>query len=69
MVQDLLLITQTGAAYLVRTEDGEDIWIPKSQVINIDFGDNIDDEESGQKVLEIKSMEMTAWIAEEKGLV
>jgi len=59
---DLLLITETNLAYLVRNEDGDEEWIPKSQVINIIFGDSKEINE--EPVKEILSLEVPQWLAE-----
>lgn len=53
------ILRETESAYLCRIE-GEDIWLPKSQIKD---ADNYCDGEC-----EI-DMEITRWIAEQKGLV
>lgn len=64
----MILVTSTARAYLIRTDDDEEIWIPKSQVIDIQFGKDVADDESGQPVKEIKEMTIPQWLADEKGL-
>ena len=34
----LYLVHATNKAYLFIDEDGEEYWIPKSQVVNIEYG-------------------------------
>lgn len=48
------LVRETSAAWLVETADGEEVWLPKSQV-------ELDDGESVVRVPE--------WLAIEEGLV
>ena len=65
---DLILVHSTSKAYLIRNEDGEECWIPKSQVQDIRFGKDITDDD-GKPVKEIASITIPEWIAEQKGFV
>lgn len=69
IVENLFLITSTDKAYLVRTIEDEEVWIPKSQVLNINFGKEIFDDEKGANIKEIDSIEIPVWLAEDKGLI
>lgn len=68
-IYDLLLVTSTKQAYLVRTEDGEEVWIPRSQIEYIEFGATLTDDSNDQPVKEIKIMEIPEWLAEDKNLI
>lgn len=50
----------TQNALLIQTSDGEQVWIPRSQI-----GENSDVTEEGDN----GELEITEWIATEKGLV
>lgn len=50
---------ETGGAYLVRTDDEEDIWLPKSQV----------EPEDGAVLGTRSTFLIPEWLAIEKGLV
>jgi hypothetical protein len=63
---DLFLITETDAAYLVRNDTGDEEWIPKSQVINIEFGEN--KEVNDEPVKEIRELEIPEWLADRLNL-
>lgn len=58
---DLVLVTETNAAYLVRNNSGDEEWIPKSQIIDIEFGENLDVNDETLKVIE--TLEVPAWLA------
>lgn len=66
-IYDLTLLHSTDKAYLVRTVDDEEIWIPKSLVEYIDLGDSFDDDE-GRRCCEINVLEIPEWLADDKGL-
>jgi PhoPQ-activated pathogenicity-related protein len=51
---------KTDAAIFVETEDGDEYWIPKSQLV--DFDDD-------QPLKEIESINMSMWIAKQKGFI
>lgn len=67
-IVDVYLVNATPAAYLIRDIDYNDHWIPRSQVIDIQFGDNVTDEDETE-LKEIRSIEITEWIAKQKGLI
>ena len=66
-IEVLLLIHATNQEYLVEDEDGDEYWIPKSQVQDIVFGESKTDS-SGRPVKEIKTLTIPKWLAEDKGL-
>ncbi|QGH73040.1 MAG: hypothetical protein [Siphoviridae sp. ctCJE6] len=68
VLEDVYLVTSTNLAYLVETFDDQQFWIPKSQVINIEFGLDFEDEDTGRRLKEIKSMTIPLWLAEDKGM-
>ena len=53
------IVHETDSAFLLRLQDGEEIWMPKSQI------DNPDIYQTGDEDLTIS---VTEWIAREKGL-
>ncbi len=53
------VVKETDAAFLLRLDDGEEHWIPISQ---------ISDPEDYQEGDENVSMSITEWIAEQKGI-
>lgn len=57
--------TVSGKAILIITEDGEEVWIPKSQIDSISRGGK--DFEPTPLADETFTVRMTAWIAKEKG--
>lgn len=63
---DLVLLQETARAYLVKDEGDNKAWIPKSQIINIEFGDNI--EIDGMPAKEIMSLEIPVWLADKTEL-
>lgn len=67
VLEDLWLVSETEKAYLIRTtvSDG-DIWIPKSQVREIQFGKSITDDD--EELKEIIQLELPEWLAIDKGL-
>jgi len=65
-IENLILIHSTPRAFLVRNEDGDDCWIPRSQVINIDFGKDIII--GGLPAKEILEIELPEWLANDKNL-
>ncbi len=65
-IENLILINSTAKAYLVRDEDGDDVWIPRSQVIGITFGKDII--VNGMPAKEILELELPQWLAEDKNL-
>lgn len=65
-IYDLVLKHQTEMAYLIIDEDGEEYWIPKSQVVKIIFGEDIMIE--GEPAKKISELEIPEWLAEDKGL-
>jgi len=67
-IEDLLLIHTTDKAYLVEDSEGDEFWIPKSQVIDITFGKSKNDS-AGRPVKEIESLTIPEWLAEDKGLI
>jgi hypothetical protein len=67
IIFDLMLVHSTNMAYLVRDVDDNEAWIPKSQVRDISFGDDISDDQ-GNRLKEILSIEIPIWLAEDKGL-
>lgn len=69
-IRDLILMHETPQAYLVRPVEGqldEKAWLPKSQVANIKFGDNVEDEETGMAAKIILSLEIPEWLAKQTG--
>ncbi len=54
-----LIVRETPAAFLLRLDDDEEYWIPKSQV------SDPEDYEEGDADC---SMSVTEWIAEQKGI-
>jgi len=59
------LIHATNKAYLMVDDNGEEYWIPKSQVISISYGRNVTiKERPAQEV----TIEIPRWLVEEKGL-
>jgi len=69
IIEDLVLVHSTDQAYLVRDDQGEEYWIPKSQVVSISFGENIDLGNDGEILKEIIELEIPEWLAEDKGLI
>lgn len=61
----LYLLHHTEKAYLLADEEGEEYWIPKSQVQSIEYGDKITINERPAQEVEI---EIPEWLAEDKGL-
>ncbi len=62
ILEDLILITETDLAYLVRNDEGDEEWIPKSQVVSIKFGENKEIDEAPVK--EILELEIPEWLAD-----
>ena len=50
------ILRETDAALLLETPDGEEVWLPFSQIDRITRGKDFD------------SLEVSTWIAEKKGL-
>ena len=69
VIRDLLLLTSTDKAYLVRMPDDDQVWIPKSQVRDIQFGKELWDDAQGRNVKEIESLEIPEWLAQDKGMI
>ena len=67
-IDGLSLVHQTDRALLVETEDGEEIWIPKSQVNYIVMGAEAQDDK-GRTVKEITTFTIEEWVAKSKGLI
>jgi 5,10-methenyltetrahydromethanopterin hydrogenase len=67
-LEDLVLVHTTDKAYLVRDDDGEESWIPKSQVTNISFGKDIDPGDDGETLKEIIELEIPQWLADKLNL-
>lgn len=67
-LKDILLIATTAKAYLVRSTDDAEVWIPKSQVKEIIFGQDLKDEKTGHQVKEISVLEIPTWLAEKNNL-
>lgn len=67
-LRDLLLIATTAKAYLVRSTDDAETWIPKSQVKEIIFGKDLKDDRTGNMVKEITVLEIPTWLAEKNNL-
>ena len=66
-IEDLLLIHTTDKAYLVEDSEGDEYWIPKSQVQDITFGKSKNDS-ADRPVKEIECLTIPAWLAADKGL-
>ncbi|MFA6100375.1 MAG: hypothetical protein WC750_05940 [Patescibacteria group bacterium] len=64
---DLILVHSTSRAYLVRSEDGSECWIPKSQVKDIELGKDVVGDD-GNILKEINSLTIPEWLAENHGL-
>lgn len=58
-LEDVDIIKETDSAFLLVIEDGERVWLPKSQVANPD-----DYSEGDEGV----SISVTEWIADQKGI-
>lgn len=69
IIENLFLVHSTDKAYLVRDDDDKEIWIPKSQVSHISFGEDIDPGNDGEILKEIIELEIPKWLAEDKGLI
>lgn len=59
-IERVKAVRETAAALLVRFDDGAEEWIPKS---------HIDDDSEVYKASTEGKLVVTAWIAEQKGLV
>ena len=53
------IVKETDSAFLLRLEDGEELWIPKSQIADPD--DYTEGDEDA-------TISITEWIARERGL-
>lgn len=67
-LKDILLLATTAKAYLIRTMDDAEVWIPKSQVKDIVFGKDLKDDKTGHMVKEITTIEIPTWLAEKNNL-
>lgn len=67
-LKDILLLATSAKAYLIRTEDDAEVWIPKSQVKEIVFGRDLKDDKTGNPVKEITVLEIPTWLAEKNNL-
>ncbi len=54
-----LIVKETDAAFLLRLEGGEDVWIPRGQIESPDDYDEGDED---------CTVSVTEWIARQKGL-
>lgn len=68
-IDNLILVHTTAAAYLVRNVDGEECWIPKSQVDYIEFGADLIDDATHRPMKEISRISMPEWLAEKNNLI
>lgn len=58
---EVVVLRETEKAILVRTEDGEEAWVPKSQILAEGTTVSSDPDEVG-------TLSIPRWLAEEKGL-
>ena len=69
-IEEALLIGSTILAYHIRSLDGHECWIPKSQVSYCRFGKDLaDDKNPGQMAKEIEEMDIPRWLAEKNNLI
>lgn len=65
---DLICKVETAKAYLLTNSDGVEVWIPKSQVINILFGDDVIDDKTHKKMREVTVVTIPEWLANKNNL-
>lgn len=66
IIEDLVLVAETPLAYLLRRDEDDQEWVPKSQILDIDFGESHDDED-GRPVKDVRSVEIPLWLARNLG--
>lgn len=68
-LNDFYLIASTDKAILIRDCDERKVWIPRSKIIDIIYGKDLKDTETGLPVKEIRSIEIPEWLASNNDLI